>query len=175
MSARTTSPDAELYALVYAELHRRARALRGGERDGHTLQPTALIHEVYLKLRNDTRLAEQDRHAFLSAASRAMRCILVDHARRKRAAKRGGALRRSDLSQLDPQAPQSDDQLIALDDGLKALASFDEQLSHLVELRFFAGCTVDETAGVLGLAPITVKRRWKIAKTWLFGHIAERE
>jgi RNA polymerase sigma factor (TIGR02999 family) len=132
------------------------------------LQPTALVHEAYLKLVDHTRINWQNRAHFLGMAATMMRQILIDHARRHRAGKRGGE--HENLSLEESIVIVSDEKsmdLIALDDALKELAKFDEQKSRIVELRYFGGLSVEETAEVLGVSEITVKRHWRMAKAWL--------
>lgn len=152
---------------VYGELRRLARAHLGRERPGHSLPSTALVHEAYLKLVDQRRVRWQNRAHFFAIAAQQMRRILVDHARAHGAAKRGAEvtvpLTGVDLG-ADPPAPD----LLALDEALDRLARIDARQSRLVELRFFGGLTVEETAAVLGVAPITVKRDWALARTWLY-------
>jgi RNA polymerase sigma factor (TIGR02999 family) len=168
----------ELFPLVYEDLRRRAHRYLGGERDGHTLTTTALVHETYLKLLDVTRVRWQDRAHFLALAATAMRRVLVDYARRHRAVKRGGG--------VPPAGPDRDrlpdavnfpaeraEQMIALDEALSRLSTRDERLGRVVELRFFGGLTVEETAGALDLAPSTVKLDWQKAKAWLYQELAE--
>jgi RNA polymerase sigma factor (TIGR02999 family) len=168
----------DLWRLVYAELRRLAEQYLRHESAGHTLQTTALVHEAYLKLHNGRTMNWQDRGHFFAVAAQAMRRILIDHARRAAAAKRGGGLVRLDLSdddlllqEAESQLSADSDDLVALDDALNDLAGFDPELSRIVELRFFGGLTVEETASVLGVAPITVQRRWKMARGWLHREI----
>jgi len=138
-----------------------------GERVGHSLQATALVNEVYLRLVDATRVAWQDRGHFLAVSARAMRRILVDHARAKGFQKRGGGAVRVpfDESLMVTREPAHD--FVALDDALTALASFDERKSRVIELRFFGGLSVEETASVLSVSPDTVMRDWRLAKAWL--------
>lgn len=138
-----------------------------GERVGHSLQATALVNEVYLRLVDATHVAWQDRGHFMAVSARAMRRILVDHARAKGFQKRGGGAVRVpfDESLMVTREPAHD--FVALDDALNALASFDERKSRVIELRFFGGLSVEETASVLGVSPDTVMRDWRLAKAWL--------
>jgi RNA polymerase sigma factor (TIGR02999 family) len=138
-----------------------------GERVGHSLQATALVNEVYLRLVDATHVAWQDRGHFMAVSARAMRRILVDHARAKGFQKRGGGAVRVpfDESLMVTREPAHD--FVALDDALNALASFDERKSRVIELRFFGGLSVEETATVLGVSPDTVMRDWRLAKAWL--------
>ncbi len=154
----------QLYERVYAELRIRAEAIL--PRASHTLQPTALVHESYLRVAQSSGLALEDRGHFFAVSARAMRQILVDHARAKQRLKRGGDAKRMPLEdslRID-DAPID---LLELDDALDALAREDERLARVVELRFFAGLSVEETADVMGLGTATVKRDWRVARMWL--------
>lgn len=162
---------ARLLPVVYDELRRLADQYLRDEPAGQTLQPTALVHEVYLKLVGDGACPWQSRARFFSVAARAMRRLLIDHARRRRAAKRGGDRRKISLDDVLEPSVDRDDYLVALDDALTELAAVDPELSRVVELRFFAGLNVEETARVLGVSPMTVKRMWKLAKGWLHREI----
>jgi RNA polymerase sigma-70 factor (ECF subfamily) len=154
-----------LYAQVYDELRRLAEARLRRERPGHTLQPTALVNEVYLRLAPEPSAWENRRH-FFGAAAQAMRRILVDHARQKLADKRAGG-ERVTLADLNVQAPEADLDVIAVSDALDVLAQEDARLCEVVSLRFFAGMSVEETARALDVAPITIKRDWAFARAWL--------
>jgi RNA polymerase sigma factor (TIGR02999 family) len=157
----------ELLPLVYHDLHQRARNYLRHERPDHTLQPTALIHEAYMRLVNDNPPEWNSRAHFFAVASRVMRQILVDHARRHRAGKRGsGAVDVSLDDALVPARSKSAD-VIALDEALSKLAAFDERKCRIVEMRYFGGCTVEETAEALGIAGITVMRDMRVAEAWL--------
>lgn len=158
---------------VYAELRALARRHLRHERRDHSLPPTALVHEVYLRLVDQTRVRWRSRAHFFAIAAQAMRRILVDHARTRGAAKRDGA--RTVPLTADPESPGgiAPVDMLALDVALARLAAIDARQAHLVELRFFAGLTVDETAAVMGLAPITVKRDWALARAWLFRELRE--
>lgn len=151
---------------VYDELRRLASRHLRRERTDHSLVATALVHEAYLKLVDQRRVRWQNRAHFFSVAARVMRRILVDHARSRGAAKRGGV--KVALEEIDPGAAPLDVDLLALDAALKKLGALDERQSRLVELRFFAGLTVDEAAAAMDVAPITVKRDWALARAWLF-------
>jgi RNA polymerase sigma factor (TIGR02999 family) len=158
----------DIFPLIYGELKKIANNYLRGERVSHTLQPTALVHEAYLKLVDHTRINWQNRAHFLGMAATMMRQILIDHARKHRAGKRGGE--HENLSLEESIVIVSDEKpmdLIALDDALNELAKFDEQKSRIVELRYFGGLSVEETAEVLGVSEITVKRHWRMAKAWL--------
>lgn len=155
----------KLMPLVYRELHRRARHFIGRERPGHTLQPTGLIHEAYLRLvgaSTDWR----DRGHFYAISSRLMRQILVDHARSRGRQKRGAAAVPITLDET-VMAAADRPELVRLDDALRALAATDKRKSEIVELRFFGGLTAEETADVLHVSPQTVLRDWRLAKAWL--------
>jgi RNA polymerase sigma factor (TIGR02999 family) len=152
---------------IYEQLHRLAEGYFRQQPRGHTLQPTALIHEAYLKLAGQPDCRWKDRTHFLAVAATAMRQILVDHARSKVAARRGGDRQRITLDEAVVPAPQRDVDLLALDQALERLAGLDERKARVIELRFFAGLTVEETAAALGVSPITVKRDWSMARAWL--------
>ena len=164
---------AKLLPLVYDELRRLADKYMRDEPSDQTLQPTALVHEVYLRLVGHNNFAWENRAHFFAIASQVMRRLLIDHARRRRAAKRGGGRHKISLDDVIEPAVDRDAYLVALDDALTELASLDTQLSRVIELRFFGGLGVDETAHVLGVAPITVKRMWKFAKGWLHREITK--
>ena len=157
----------KLIPLVYGELRRQARGYLRNERSGHTLQPTALVHEVYLRLIDQSRVKWQNRAHFFGVAARAMREILVDHARKRRATKRGGFHSLISIDDVNPEAPQRSFDLLDLDRTLKRLAALDERQARLVELRVFGGLTIDEAAEVLEISPATVSREWRHAETWL--------
>jgi RNA polymerase sigma factor (TIGR02999 family) len=166
-----TAPDA-LASMVYDELRRLARQQLRRERAGQTLQPTALANEAWMRLMRPRRLDAHDRAHFLGIAARAMRQILVERARARHAAKRGGAPERVTLDEgVLGQPPRSID-IEALDEVLDRLADAHPAHARLVELRFFAGLTVEEAADVLGSSPATVKRHWAFAKAWLFRELA---
>jgi RNA polymerase sigma factor (TIGR02999 family) len=157
----------KLIPLVHQELRRLARHYLRGERIGHTLQPTALVNEAYLRLIDYRDIQWQNRAHFFAVAAQLMRRILVDHARSRNYAKRGGAQQKLSLSKADRFANKRDVDLVALDDALKTLAAMNEQQSRLVELRFFGGLTIEETAEVLGVSHATVERDWAVARAWL--------
>jgi RNA polymerase sigma-70 factor, ECF subfamily len=156
----------ELYALVYDELRGLAEARLRRERRGHTLQPTALVNEVYLRL-DPTKDSWENRRHFFGAASQAMRRILVDHARRRLADKRAAGLERVTFADLDVAAPQADVDLVALDGALEELQRDEPRLAEVVTLRVFAGMSIEETAQAMELSPATVKRDWTFARAWL--------
>jgi len=155
----------QLYLQVYDELRRLAESRLRRERAGHTLQPTALVNEAYLRLNPEASTWENRRH-FFGAAAQAMRRILVDHARQKLADKRDGGARVT-LADLNVQAPEEDLDVLAVSDALDVLAKEDPRLSEVVSLRFFAGMSVEETARALDVSPITIKRDWAFARAWL--------
>jgi RNA polymerase sigma factor (TIGR02999 family) len=152
---------------VYDELRRLARGHLRRERDNHSLAPTALVHEAYLKLIDQRHTKWQNRAQFFAIAARIMRRILVDHARSRGAAKRGAPITLV-FDDMAVAAGGIDVDVLALDAAMEKLARVDERQTRLVELRFFAGLTVDETAAALDVAPITVKRDWALARAWLF-------
>jgi RNA polymerase sigma factor (TIGR02999 family) len=157
----------ELTPLVYNELRRLAQSYLSRERPGHTLQGTALVHEAYMKLVDQRQVQWRDRNHFFALAAELIRRILVDHARGKRAGKRGGDQVKISLeSGMEPPLPEDLD-LVALDDALQLLARTDPQQSRIVELRYFGGLKIEETAEVLGISPATVKRDWVLAKAFL--------
>jgi RNA polymerase sigma-70 factor, ECF subfamily len=167
-SAGDQSARDRLMPLLYAELRRVAHNQLRGERPGQTLQPTALVNEVYVRLVELRRMTWQNRAHFFAMCARLMRQILIDAARARRFAKRGGDAVRVTLDEelVSADAPGPD--LLALDDALRALEELDARKSRVVELRFFAGLTAEETAAVLGVSTDTVARDWKFAKTWLY-------
>jgi RNA polymerase sigma-70 factor (ECF subfamily) len=160
-----------LAPLVYDELRRLARRSMGGEPVGHTLQATALVNEAYLKLVDIHHVPWQNRAHFFAISARLMRRILVDFARAKHSQKRGAGAQKVSLDEaLLVTAPGQD--LVAVDDALRALADVDERKSQVVEMRFFGGLSVEETAEVLHISPETVMRDWKVAKAWLSRELA---
>lgn len=157
----------ELMPLVYGELRRLAGGYLRRERQNHTLQPTALVNEAYLLLVDQNQAKWQNRAQFIGVAAEMMRRILVDHARAHQAAKRGGPQFTVALSEADRFAGQPEADLLAIHDALNELASLDTQQSRIVELRFFGGLTIEETAEVLKVSHATVERDWKMARAWL--------
>jgi RNA polymerase sigma factor (TIGR02999 family) len=162
----------KLLPLVYDELHRRAVHLFSQESAGHTLQPTALVNEVYLRLLDQREMDWQNRAQFFALAARMMRRILVSHARSRKAAKRGGGETRITLAEELAAAPERDVNLLAVDEALTKLDLIDPDKSRMVELRFFSGLSVEETAEVMGVSPRTINRQWQTAKAWLYREIA---
>jgi RNA polymerase sigma-70 factor, ECF subfamily len=166
---------ARLMPIVYDELRRLADHYLRQERPDHTLQGTALVHEAYLKLIDQTQVDWQNRAHFFGVAAQLMRQILVDHARRHRSAKRGGARQKLTLDEAVDYSQSRDVDLVALDDALTALAQRDERQSRIVELRFFGGLTIEETAVALDISPATVKVDWSMAKAWLRREISRED
>ena len=162
----------KMLPLVYDELHRRAVQLFSQESPGHTLQPTALVNEVYLRLREQRKMDWQNRAQFSALAARMMRRILVSHARSRKAAKRGGGETRITLADEVAAAPERDVNLLAVDEALTKLDAIDPEKSRMVELRFFSGLSVEETAEVMGVSPRTINRQWETAKAWLYRELA---
>ncbi|HZF39387.1 MAG TPA: sigma-70 family RNA polymerase sigma factor [Blastocatellia bacterium] len=158
----------QLLPLVYQELHRRAMIFMSRESPGHTLQPTALINEVYLRLVDQSQVACEDRNGFLAVCANLMKQILVDMARARTAAKRGGGLPQAPLEEAMLASRNPDAELLALNDALDALSALNGRQGRVVVLRYFGGLTVEETAQALDVSPETVKRDWKLAKVWLF-------
>lgn len=163
-----------LLPLLYDELRDLAARHLRRERPGHTLQPTALVHEAWLRLIADPQASWQNRAHFFGVAAQVMRRILVEHARGRAAEKRGGEVQKLSLDENLEAAQERAVDLIALDDALTALARLDAQKSRIVELRFFGGLSVAETAEVLGVSAITVKRQWRLAKAWLYGQVSSQ-
>lgn len=159
--------------LVYRDLRRRAGAYFRRERPGHTLQPTALVHEAYLRLVDQRQLAWKNRAQFLALAAQMMRRILVDHARARAAAKRGGIRVTLVEGLVAGTSPQPD--LLDLDEALSELAELDERQAHLVELRFFGGLSIEETARALDVSVATANRDWVTAKAWLFRRLKQKD
>jgi len=157
----------KLMPIVYNELRQQAARYLRREQAGHTLQTTALIHEAYVRLVDQRNVQWQNRAHFFGIAAQMMRRILVDHARTKKRAKRGGSDVKVSLADATIPVKERDLDVVALDEALTRLAEIDEQQSRVVELRFFSGLTVEETAEVMGISPATVKRDWSMAKAWL--------
>jgi RNA polymerase sigma factor (TIGR02999 family) len=162
----------ELFPIVYAELRRIAAREMRREKPGRTLQTTALVHEAYLRLLKDASLSFENRAHFLGVAARAMREILIEHARARSARKRGGGAVRLTLDDLVAPVPSPSIDVLALDEALQRLARIDERHARVVELRYFGGLSVEETAAALELSPATVKRAWTLARAWLFRELA---
>src|SRR5580693_4889209 len=157
----------KLTPLVYEQLHRVAQRCMAGERSGHTLQTTALVNEVYLQLVDCGQINWQDRAHFFAVSAQLMRRILIDFARSRGYQKRGGGMPHLSLEEAPSVGNEPDANLVALDDALKALAAVDERKSKVVELKFFGGLSIEETAEVLRVSAETVGRDWRLAKLWL--------
>lgn len=161
-----------LVPLVYDELRRVARRHLRGESPGHSLQATALVHEVYLRLVDVDRMTLTSRAHFFGVAATLMRQLLVDYARRRLADKRGGGVTMLSLDEASPAVPTSTVDVLALNQALDALSAIDARQCRVVELRFFAGLTIDEAAEALGVSPATVEREWALAKAWLYRQLS---
>jgi RNA polymerase sigma factor (TIGR02999 family) len=164
-----------LLPVVYDELKKLAASYLRRERSDHTLQPTALVHEAYLKLVDQTRVSWQNRAHFFGVAAQIMRRILVDHARQHQADKRGGEFQKLQLDENIDKAVEISSDLLRLDEALDDLAKSDPPLAKLVELRYFGGLTFEEAAEVLGVSVMTAKRHWKLARAWLFDKMTDGE
>ncbi|HYY96872.1 MAG TPA: sigma-70 family RNA polymerase sigma factor [Pyrinomonadaceae bacterium] len=162
-----------LIPLVHAELRRIARRQMSQERAGHTLQATALVNEAYVRLAGDAGQRWQNRAHFFAVCAQVMRHVLIDHARSRAREKRGGALQRVSLEGVAALAEGGEAELLALDEALARLEEFDRQKARVVELRYFAGLGIEETAEALGVSPTTVRREWRRAKAWLYRALAE--
>ncbi len=158
----------DLLPLVYGELRRLAAHRMMNEAPGHTLQPTALVHEAWLRLAGDKAPQFQNRAHFFGAAGEAMRRILVESARRKKRLKHGGELERVDIGEVEIPLPMPDDELLALDEALDRLATVDARAAEVVKLCFFVGLTQEQAAGELGISLATAERLWSFARAWLF-------
>jgi RNA polymerase sigma-70 factor, ECF subfamily len=165
----------ELMPLVYEELHRLAHQYMSRERPGHTLQTSALVNEAFLKLADQRDVQWQNRAHFIGIAGQMMRRILVDYARNRGFAKRGGNALQVSLDEELIVSEERSAEVVALDDALQSLARLDERKSRLVELRFFGGLSIEETAEVLGVSPGTVMRDWTLAKAWLRREMSENK
>jgi RNA polymerase sigma factor (TIGR02999 family) len=163
----------QLMPIVYAELRAVAARYLRRERQDHTLQATALVNEAYLRLIDQKQVQWQNRAHFLGVAAQMMRRILVDHAKSHHRAKRGGGARKVSLDEAMAFSNERADELVELDEALTALAAFDERKCRVVEMRYFGGLNVEETAEVLQVSLITVARDWKLAKAWLYTHIED--
>jgi RNA polymerase sigma-70 factor (ECF subfamily) len=161
----------QLIPMIYPELRRMARRFMGRENSHHTLQTSALINEAYLRLIDQQAVEWQDRAHFFAVAAQVMRHILIDHARRYRYAKRGAGVKHMALDDTTIAIQERAAEFVALDSALNGLSEIDPRKARIVELRFFGGLTVDETAEVMKLSPITIKREWRAARAWLFREI----
>ena len=162
-----------LLTVVYEELRRLAAAKMAREYSMQTLQPTALVHEAWLRLGGDSQPTWQNRAHFFGAAAEAMRRILVDRARSRRAVRHGGKLVRANIDDVDPAGPMPDDQVLAVHEALSAFARIDAPKAELVKLRYFIGMTITESAEILGISEPTAKRWWRYARAWLYQEIKE--
>jgi len=171
MRAGNKEAESRLMEVVYPELRRMAARHLQGESPDHTLQPTALVNEAYLQLIGNAEVDWKNRTHFFAAVAQCMRRILVDYARMRKAAKRDGALRQVELTDVLAISEDRLDEMLAIDEALTRLAAWDPRQSRVVELRFFGGLTEDETADVLGIAPRTVNRDWQLARAWLHGEV----
>jgi len=177
LSALTNGEDgaaSKLIPLVYDELRRLAGSYMRRERVDHTLQATALVNEAYLKLIEQRAVSWQSRAHFFGVAAQLMRRILIDYARGHTREKRGGEQKKVSLDEVFLFSEQQADELLAVDDSLNLLAKMDPRQARVVELRFFAGLSVEEAAEALGVSPKTVKRDWSVAKAWLYADLKER-
>ena len=166
---------ARIFPLVYDDLRNLAATYLRRERRGHTLQPTALVHESFCRLVDGERCDAQNRAHFFALAARAMRRVLVEHARKRGAAKRGGRVAALSLDQVSEVAVSRSAYLVALDEALVDLASLDERQARIVELRFFGGLSIEETAEVIGVSHATVEREWRLAKAWLHRAVTDAD
>ena len=163
-----------LLPAIYPELHRQAERAMRRENEGHTLQPTDLVHEAYMRLVDQRRVEWKNRAHFFGIAAQVMRRVLVDHARARLADKRGGGAQQVTLAGVDAdQSRNADVDVLALNDALERLAQFDPHQAKLVELRYFAGMTIEETAEALGSSAATVKREWALARAWLHRELGD--
>lgn len=172
-AAQSGDPKAaeQLLPIVYAELRRLAAHKLANETANQTLQPTALVHEAWLKLAGETGRKYTGRDHFFAVAAEAMRRILIDSARRKRSQRRGGGQERLDVQEIDLAAEMPDDELLALNEALEKFAALDPSKAELVKLRFFVGLTLEETAEILGTSLATAKRHWAFARAWLYAEM----
>ena len=165
----------ELLSLVYEELRRLAAAKMASEAPGQTLQPTALVHEAWLRLTNDEKRKWNDRTHFFAAAAEAMRRILVDNARRKRAERHGGGQQRVEMPEIASAVMETDDKVLAVNEALEKFAVLDPQKAELVKLRYFVGMTIEQAAEALGISERTAKRYWAFARAWLHEEIKAQQ
>jgi RNA polymerase sigma-70 factor, ECF subfamily len=175
MDAGDNAAADQLVPLLYQELRRMAGAYLRHERPDHTLQPTALVNEAYLKLVDQKNVQWQNRSHFFGVASQLMRRILVDYARGHQAAKRGGGAGKLSLDEAMIASPQNAGSVLALDETLSRLSEVDPQLVRVVEMRVFGGLSIEETSAALGVSPATVKRNWSMAKAWLTREMGKKK
>ena len=163
-------PADELLPLVYQKLRQVAAEKMDRESEGHTLQATALVHEAWLRVGGEAQ-GWQNRWHFFSAAAEAMRRILIERARKKQALRHGGGQERVDVDEVEIVVPAKDDELLEVHEALDQFAAHHQEKAELVKLRYFAGLTIEEAAGVMGISPATAKRHWAFAKVWLFREV----
>lgn len=172
-SSGDTSAGDRLLPAIYADLHQQAARAMRREGDEHTLQPTALVNEAYMRLVNQKRVQWKNRSHFFGVAAQMMRRVLVDHARERLAAKRGGHKVQVTLSGADVASGEDHGEVLALHEALERLATFDERQARIVELRYFGGLDIEETAQAMSISPATVKREWAVARAWLRRELGE--
>lgn len=173
VAAGNREASERLFELLYEDFRRLAAMYLKKERAGHTLQPTALVHEAYLRMIDQTRVAWHGRTHFFAVGAQAMRRILVDHARKQRRLKHGGGRYRVQLGENMAVSPRSDEDLLAVDEALTRLAQVDPRQATIVELRFFGGLSVEEVAEVLGISKRTVEKEWTMVRAWLRRELSE--
>lgn len=165
--------EAQLIPLVYNELHRLARHYMRGEREGHTLQTSALVNEAYLRLMGEHGIDWKNRAHFFGVSAQIMRRILVDHARNRDAQKRGGDVQKISLENAFVYSDEQSWQVVAVHEALNKLVEWDARQAQIVEMRFFGGLNVEETAEAMNLSPTTIKREFQLAKAWLYGELSK--
>ena len=165
----------ELLPIVYDELKKLASSYMRNEREGHTLQTTALVHEAYIRLVDWKNVSWQNRAHFFAVAAQLMRKILVDYARSHRAEKRGSGVQKIALDEAITFAAENDLDLLALDEALSMLEKIDQRQSRIIEMRFFGGLTIEETAEVMDLSPATITNEWTMARTWLYSRLKDKD
>ena len=165
----------QLTPLVYNELRQIASRYLRKERKGHTIQTTDLVHEAYLRLIDEAYFSWENRAHFFAVAARAMRQLLIESARKRKAKKRGGGAVNLSLDEGAMMAQQKSEEIIALEEALQKLEKLDERMTRIVELRYFSGLTIEETATVLSISPATVKREWNTARAWLAKELGDKE
>jgi len=165
----------ELLPLVYEDLRKLAAHRMANEAPGQTLQPTALVHEAWLRLTGNENVKWEGRAHFFGAAAEAMRRILIDNARRKRTLRHGGGQQRVDIQELELAAASKDEELLAVNEALERFAALDKAKAELVKLRYFGGQTIEEAAEILGISPATAKRWWAYARAWLYQETNQRD
>jgi RNA polymerase sigma factor (TIGR02999 family) len=171
MESGDAQADDELLPLVYEELRKLAASKMANEAPNQTLQPTALVHEAWLRLTGKEEVKWDGRAHFFGAAAEAMRRILIDNARRKRALRHGGGQPRLDIEEIEVAAPAKDEELLAMNEALEKFVAVDQQKAELVKLRYFVGLTIEESAGILGISAPTAKRWWAYSRAWLYRQI----